>query len=221
MLTDKQLKSIKEVVCRYDNEGSAGRFYEGNFSKSHRTSRLRKEFEFVEDLNLKNETILDVGCSGGKFSRLLMNENRVFSIDTSICALKYAKSRLNNASLIQASITHLPFKKEMFTTVLCIELLHHLDDEILNISLKEIGRVTIPDGNFICDLRNSLNPIMWYSYRKRDGKHFPLKTRNVLRFLFLLKKYSFSVIQRKGLFIPNYFLAPDVTLISKKNQQLR
>jgi len=174
-----------------------------------------------EDLNLKNETILDVGCSGGKFSRLLMNENTVFGIDTSICALKYAKSRLNNASLIQASITHLPFKKEMFTTVLCIELLHHLDDEILNISLNEIGRVTIPDGNFICDLRNSLNPIMWYSYRKRDGKHFPLKTRNIFRFLFLLKKYSFSVIQRKGLFIPNYFFAPYVTFISITNQQLR
>lgn len=216
MIKEEQFKLIKEVACRYDNEGSAERFYTGEFTKSHRSSRLDKEFVFVKDLNLKNEIILDIGCSGGKYTHFLIKDNTVISIDSSIHALKYAKSKMSDASLIQASITHLPFKKEIFTTVLCIELLHHLDNEILDASVKEINQVILPDGHLICDLRNSLNPIMWYSYWKRDGISFPLKTRSIFRFSSVLKKNGFTTIRRKSLFFPISFLAPYVMFIQKK-----
>ena len=216
MINDGQLELIKKVACRYNNKGSAERFYIGEFTKSHRTSRLEKEFEFVKNLNLKNEIILDIGCSGGKYTNFLKNDNTVISIDSSIHALEYAKSKLSDASLIQASITHLPFKKEIFTTVLCIELLHHLDNEILDISVKEINQVILPDGNLICDLRNSLNPIMWYSYWKRDGISFPLKARSIFRFSSVFKKNGFRVISRKSMFFPISIFAPYVIFILKK-----
>lgn len=145
MITEEQLKSLKEIA----NAGTAERFYKGIFANSHRNSRLNKEFEFVKDLNLNNEIILDIGCCGGKDSQLLMNNNMVYSIDTSISSLKYAKSKANEVSLIRASITHLLFKKERFTLVLCIELLHHFNNEMMDASIREISRVIKPDGRFM------------------------------------------------------------------------
>jgi len=99
---------------------------------------------------------------------------------------------------------------------LCIELMHHFNDYFLEIILEEVSRVMKNGGILICDLRNSLNPVMWYSYRKRDGKHFTLKTRTLFKMVKLLEKYDFVVAQKESLFFPVTAFAPYVMLFCKK-----
>ena len=161
------LDAIKNTIRRYDNSESAKRFYYGIGGTPHRTKRLNREYkivnEFVGDLSDKNILALDIGCSGGRYvEALTRNGIRTYGIDTSFVALKFAKTKINEAFFIQANAIHLPFKNECFDLVLCIELLHHFDDSFLEIILDEISRVTKPGGILISDLRNSLNPVMWF-----------------------------------------------------------
>ena len=105
--------------------------------------------------------------------------------------------------------------------MLCIELLHHFDDSFLEIILDEISRVTKPGGTLISDLRNSLNPVMLYSYHKRDGKHFTLKTRTLLKMGKLLREHGFVVLHKKGIFFSIPMLAPYVMLFCEKRNKTR
>ena len=110
-------------------------------------------------------------------------------------ALRYADSLFGqNAVFSNASATHLPFKEDVFDIVLCVELLHHFDDCYLEKILGGISYLIKPGGTLICDVRNSLNPVLWHSYRKRDGRHFTLKTRSIFKMVKILKKCGFEVI---------------------------
>ena len=217
------LDAIKNTIRRYDNSESAKRFYYGIGGTPHRTKRLNREYkivnEFVGDLADKNILALDIGCSGGRYvEALTRNGIRTYGIDTSFVALKFAKTKINEAFFIQANAIHLPFKNECFDLVLCIELLHHFDGSFLEIILDEISRVTKPGGILISDLRNSLNPVMWYSYHKRDGKHFTLKTRTLLKMRKLLREHGFVVLHSKGIFFSIPILAPYVMLFCEKKK---
>ncbi len=165
----------------------------------------------------KGSTALDIGCSGGRYIQLLlMNNFKPYGIDTSKVALNYANSIFQEkAEFINASATDLPFKENAFDAVLCIELLHHLDDGNMEKSIKSISTLIKPGGIFICDVRNSLNPILWYSYRKRDGKYFTLKTRSLFKMIEILKKNDFRVFHEESLFSPITLFAPYVIFFCK------
>ena len=217
---------IKNTITRYDNIEVAKGFYKGRLGTAHRSSRLNKEFElvkeFINDFADKNSIALDIGCSGGRYTEALAKGGfKAYAIDTSFTALKYAKSLNPEAFFVQASVTHLPFKNEKFDLVLCIELMHHFDNYFLDVILKEISRVIKPNGILVCDLRNSLNPIMWYSYRKRDGTHFTLKTRTLFLMRAFLSKHDFIVTKKKNLLFPITVFAPYVIFFCRKQQVSR
>lgn len=224
-MTKKLFGTIKNVSERYDNIDSAKRYYEASCATSHRTARLNKEFklveEFISQLPKQKTKFLDIGCSGGRYLELALKYNGdVFGIDTSINALKYAQELNNGAFLSQASVTHLPFAERTFDLVICIELLHHFEDSSLERILDEIERVMKPNGILIFDIRNSYNPLIWRSYRKRDGIHFPLKARSLFKMSKMLEKRGLKVIDKKPIFFPLTILAPYAMIFSKKSGEL-
>lgn len=222
---NNNIDAIKRNADRYDNIESAKRFLEGIAGTSHRAARHKKECDavsqFLQHPHISaNNTVLDIGCSGGRYIQLFItNGFRPCGVDTSMVALQYANSLFGqNAVFSNASATHLPFKEDVFDIVLCVELLHHFDDYYLEKILGGISYLIKPGGTLICDVRNSLNPVLWHSYRKRDGRHFTLKTRSIFKMIKILKKCGFEVLYKKSLFFPISIFAPYVILFCKYGQ---
>jgi len=222
---NNNIDAIKRNAGRYDNIESTKRYLEGIAGTSHRAARHKKEYDAVSQFLQHpyvpiGNTVLDIGCSGGRYIQLFItNGFRPCGVDTSMTALRYADSLFGqNAVFSKASVTHLPFKEDVFDIVLCVELLHHFDDCYLEKILGEISYLIKPGGTLICDVRNSLNPVLWHSYRKRDGRHFTLKTRSIFKMVKILKKCGFEVLYKKSLFFPISIFAPYVILFCKYGQ---
>lgn len=92
--------------------------------------------------NAPAERALEVACGTGRTLDLL-TAPRAIGIDFSLKELRIARSRFPQASLIQASATHLPFKDGVFDQVLCAGLLLHMPSEQVRLDvLREMGRVS-------------------------------------------------------------------------------
>ena len=74
-----------------------------------------------------NGRILDLGCADGFYSRAIAHkENQVFGVDTNPSYL-HNSSPNNNPLFLQASGENLPFKNGYFDTVLCVDVIEHID----------------------------------------------------------------------------------------------
>ena len=104
----------------------------------------------------KNDTILDIGCGGGKTVRTLAEratEGRVYGIDYSEDCVAVA-SKINKklidvgrVEILHASVESLPFSDGLFDLVTAVESYYFWPNLINN--LKEIRRVLKPRGSVI------------------------------------------------------------------------
>lgn len=108
------------------------------------------------DLELKNKSILEVGCGVGSFCCLLKNKtNQVYGVDFSRQMIDYAKKNCPPVNFTQAPADKLPFADKSFDAVVAIMLFHHLQAQgLMEQSLREIKRVLKPDGE-ICIIDHS------------------------------------------------------------------
>lgn len=115
----------------------------------------------------ESQRVLDIGCNTGRFIKALIDKGvQCIGIDTAKIPLSYAKKWVPEAEFIRASITELPFAKKSFDIVICIELFHHLPNEILEEGIEEIAKVIKPEGVFIFDIKNKLNPVLNWAYKE-------------------------------------------------------
>ena len=219
MKTDERVSRIAKA---YDNRSSAERRFGYNIPKTMRDKISHKQFLTVfsnldcNDFPNNKPFGLDIGCSSGRYVMGLKDKGfEAIGIDTAIIPLKYSSER-TDAKLIRASATDLPFEKESFDLVICIELLHHFEDEVLEKVLGEISEVIKPGGVFIFDVKNKLNPVMWYKYKKENSVKFTLKARTIRKMAKLVEKHSFEVIKRKGILFPIAMFAPYVVVFGRK-----
>ena len=107
-------------------------------------------------LNLKKDQfLLDMGCGEGRHSigALLETSANIVGLDLSLGDLNIAKSRLNDFDLSNidthctfgaGNINNIPFKSESLDSVVCSEVLEHIDSP--EESIKELIRVLKPGG---------------------------------------------------------------------------
>ena len=104
----------------------------------------------------RSYSVLDVGCGGGKtVSKLCtkIGNGKVFGIDYSeLCVEKSKKLNKNNimcgkASILQASVSSLPFDDDKFDAVTAVETYYFWPDKLND--LKEIYRVLKPGGKLL------------------------------------------------------------------------
>jgi ubiquinone/menaquinone biosynthesis C-methylase UbiE len=89
--------------------------------------------------------VLEVGCGTGHWLRVLSERGvSVGGIDASSNMLDYAHDQAPRATLAHARAEHLPWSREKFDRLFCINALHHFEDKVR--FLAEARRVLGPGG---------------------------------------------------------------------------
>src|ERR1044071_2760322 len=97
------------------------------------------------------EAVLNVGVGAGLFEQLMMDAQiDIYSLDPD----REAIARLNaqrgmNGRARVGSIQAAPFPDSSFSAVVLSEVLEHLNDEELNLTLEEVNRILSPGGLII------------------------------------------------------------------------
>ena len=96
-------------------------------------------------------SILDVGCgTGAHLETYGRYKCELHGIDTSPSMLKIAGERLgNSADLRQVDATKMPYEKDSFDLILCMLVLHEMDDDVRSRVLSEMKRVLKGDGRIL------------------------------------------------------------------------
>jgi len=166
----------------------------------------REITKIIAILDSKELLALDVGCNSGQYSLLLESMGiTCIGLDFSTNALK--KAKLAKLQVIRASATALPFKEECFSLTVCLELLFHLTDNMLNMALDETKRVLKRNGWFLSDVKNSLNPFLIISYKINANQGCPLKARNLFKTMKKLRSIGYHRCQ--AFVIPYPFVIPN------------
>lgn len=95
--------------------------------------------------------ILDVGCGTGAHLEIYQRfGGSLHGVDTSPAMLKLARDRLGErAELMEADATNMPFETASFDLILCMLVLHEMEDEVRNGVLSEMRRLIKADGRVL------------------------------------------------------------------------
>jgi ubiquinone/menaquinone biosynthesis C-methylase UbiE len=105
------------------------------------------EYKIFEGLDLKEKSVLEVGCGTGQLSEFLAEKCKSFQgIDLSEEAISEAKNRTRKGKFLVADGQDLPFENAKFDLVVFSKSLHHLKQ---GLALKEAARVLKPSGEMI------------------------------------------------------------------------
>jgi len=196
---------------------------------------LGKVFKMVP-LNGK-ETLLDIGCGDGVFTRLISKHvGLILGVDM-VPSSNWKKIKVRNVQFIVADACNLPFINECFDIVFEKDALHHIKDYWK--VLKEIVRVMRREGTAIFIEANRYNPILYFhmtlmkhhehftkkyfetllltAFRKCyfmsiESHVYPIKTKYILKLIYILED-SLSKIP----FLKNY-LAYNIAIAKNGNQ---
>lgn len=99
----------------------------------------------------KGGSILDVGCGTGiHLETYNRRECKLYGIDTSPSMLKVARERLGDkAELTEADASEMPYGSDFFDLILCMLVLHEMDDKVRSSVLGEMKRVVKDDGRIL------------------------------------------------------------------------
>ncbi len=132
-------KDKRKVMQLYD---LTAQMYEERYAEEQKT----KYAASLENLNVADCAVLDVGCGSGLFfSQVAAQASFVVGIDISRKLLQKAKQRASvfgNVSVLQADADHLPFKESAFSLVFAFTVLQNMPKptETLN-GLKRAAKI--------------------------------------------------------------------------------
>lgn len=134
--------------------------------------------EFCQKKRIK---ILDLGCGTGSVAECFMNEHKVVGLDSMRESIIYASKRGIKAR--KGNIEDMPFKKESFDVVLCLDVLEHIKND--KKAVKEVYRVLRNGGNLIITV-----PAFDFLWGDADELSFHFRRYTKKRILELLKDFK-------------------------------
>ncbi len=108
-----------------------------------------------------NERLLDAGCGTGEnILRLHDRVLRIVAMDFSDEAVARCRRRVQgqsvqNAEIHQGSITEIPLPDRSVDKIICMSVLHYLNDDEVRTAFREFARVLAPQGTLILHVKNS------------------------------------------------------------------
>lgn len=114
-------------------------------------SQSRGRLEFLVRRLTPGLRVLNIGVGNGTFEALSLGKGLdVWSLDPSERAIARLRQELALGEKAQVGFSQkIPFPDEHFDAVVMSEVLEHLDDLVMEATLREIHRVLRPDGMFL------------------------------------------------------------------------
>src|SRR5438046_295150 len=103
--------------------------------------RVEKASQFVPQCN----RLLDVGCGDGILGHFVSDRvEKLYGVDIDTRELAKAKKNKFTTALVNIDTQKLPFRRDFFNVVTCLDVLEHVKDPA--VLLSEICRVLKKDG---------------------------------------------------------------------------
>jgi len=122
------------------------------------------------------DVIFDAGCGSGANIQLLHSRVRqIVAMDYSAGSVERAREkvrlgRLGNVQVIQGSITDIPLAPCAVDRVLCISVLHYLDDNDVQRTFAEFRRIVRPGGMVVLHVKNMSSIYLSTLYLMKKAK---------------------------------------------------
>ena len=154
------------------------------------------QYVISQVLQIKYESLLDVGCGEGRIISELENKNRRskhHGVDISEKAIRFANAFNERSSFSVHDITQSPFSEKVDTIISC-EVVEHIPPEKVSLYISNIAKSLSSGGNFIVTTPTTNVPV--------NKKHYQHFTREMFEELlskeFTIKKVSY--LNRVNLF---------------------
>lgn len=145
--------------------------------------RINKLLKLIKR-NKNAGPFLDVGCGTGAVLRYLPKES--VGLDINPWNLRKAKRYVPSAHLVLGDAENLPFKEDVFLTIVCTEVLEHLERP--SEAIREIYRTLNGNGIFLGSV-----PRHSFLWELVDLLHRSLSNKKVRRLLNMFKLISSTV----------------------------
>ncbi|MGA3031583.1 MAG: class I SAM-dependent methyltransferase [Candidatus Limnocylindrales bacterium] len=121
------------------------------------------------------DRLIEVGAGFGRLADEYIGYREVVLLDLSAVQLAAARERLGDDPryiTVQGSAFHLPFPDASFDAVVCVRVIHHLDDP--GPAIAEMARVLRPNGVLVLESSNkrNLKSIALYALRRQRQSPF-------------------------------------------------
>lgn len=169
---------------------------------------------------------IDIGCGTGRFIKLLENPyTNVVGIDTNFNALKRVRQKKIKALLVQGEIQNLPFRSGIFDTILLLEVLEHIADDIKG--LMEVWKVLKTKGKLIISV--PCPPPVYPDKAHKQAGYTKSQIFNLLRKVgFKILSYKFCMFRLSRIilkfavnFISIFRFPPPILIILKLEKWLQ
>ncbi len=143
------------------------------FQRLYHVSRLHTVSAMIAESRKKEGNVLDVGCASGWLLSEIANRYPKFrftGVDAYKKAINYGRNHYSNIQFLWGDAHRLPFPKNTFDLVLCVNVLEHVvDPEKI---MGEIYKVLKTNGVVIIgmDSENFLFLSLWFLWTKMNGK---------------------------------------------------
>lgn len=157
----------------------------------------------------KCSNILEIGCSGGRFLELLLNNNytTIWGIDISKVAIKHCNERgLKNVFVMDGSKT--AFNENTFDILIASDVIEHIKNDIA--TLREWNRILKYGGCMII-----FSPAFNFLWSAHDEKNKHYKRYSMSELISLLKESGF-IIQKSSYWNFSLFVPISLTRILSK-----
>ncbi len=105
------------------------------------------------------KTALDAGTGNGRHLPLLLEKfDKVCAVDTSEKLLQMAAKKYPQVNFSLADVCALPFAENIFDTILCTAVLHHLKIDEVTVAFNEFHRVLKTSGTLLGTVWNKHQP---------------------------------------------------------------